>query len=381
MAKIITPGTDTETQQAHALRSVCLTCWREMGFLAARTFESYFTMKIPRLGASVAFYTVLSLAPLLVVVVGIAGMIFSREAAERELLHQMQTLLGLQGAEIVRLLLQSAQSSGSGILPTLFGLGALFFGSTVAVSELRDGVNYIWGVPEDQGTGLSVVKGMIRDRTRSFLLVLSVGFLLLVSLAMNAGISAAGTYFGNLLPLSELPLQLINFVISFLIITFLFALLYRFLPDLRIEWEDVLIGSAITALLFSVGKTLIGIYLGKAGLASTYGAAGSLAVLLVWVYYSAQIFYLGAMFTKTYAENFGSQPTRRFQKKLKIVSRLKDEDTADTLVNEQAPETAVVVAAESEELPPAEQPKVEIVQSLGGDVITNARAANLDVPR
>jgi membrane protein len=310
-----------------------------MGFLVRKTIESYFALRIPRLGASVAFYTILSLAPLAIVVVAIASFVFSREAATGQLLWQLENLIGVQGAEVIRNMLDASRAPRSGTLATIIGLMTLFFGSTAAVGELRDGLNYIWGVQDNSGFGLHAIVTLLRDRTKSFLLVVGVGFLLLVSLAVNTAVAAAGEYLWRLLPAHELVLQLADTVLSFLVITFLFALLYRFLPSVPLEWEDVLIGSCITSVLFSLGKLLIGLYLGKASFSSAFGAAGSLVVLVVWVYYSAQIFYLGAMFTKIYADNFGSKPGRRAAK------------------------------------------KVEVVQSLGGEVMTSARAGNLEVPR
>lgn len=341
--------------------SACITCWGDLRGLLMKTIESYFTLRVPRLGASIAFYTILSLAPLLVVVLTVASMVYPREAAVGQLYWQLHSLIGMQGAEMIRILLESAHRPGAGTLATIVGLVTLFFGSTGAVGELRDGLNYIWRVPDSGQFGVKAIIGVLRERTRSFAMVVGVGFLLLVSLAVNAAIAALGGHFSKLMPADEILLQIANLGFSFLVITFLFALMYRFLPDVYIEWEDVIVGAALTSLMFSIGKTLIGMYLGRAGLAGAYGAAGSLVVLVVWVYYSAQIFYLGAVFTKTYADKFGTPPRLRRRKAVQLVSSI------DRPEPDKSAETKV-------------EPKIEVVRSLDGDVMKKVRDTQ-EVPR
>jgi len=256
----------------------------------------------PRLGAALAFYATLAMAPLLVLCVAIAGLVFGPKAGQSDVVAQVQNLVGHQGARIVRdLLLDARHSSG---IAAMIGLVLLLFGASGLFTELRDSLNLVWGVKDRNGPG---VVGIIKDRFFAFALVLGIGFLLLVSLLFSAAIAAAGKFFGSFLPLPEGVLQLLNGILSFAAVTILFALIYKVVPDVRIEWRDVWIGAAVTSALFAAGKFLIGLYLGKASVGSAYGAAGSLVVFLVWVYYSAQIFFLGAAFTQAYSIRCGSR--------------------------------------------------------------------------
>ncbi len=307
------------------LRRITSLRWSQVWFLLTTTWDNFLIHKVPRLGAALAFYTLLSLAPLLVVVVAIAGWAFGREAAVGQVLWQIQDLVGYEGSQAVRALLTEAHKSNSGALAAVLGILTLFFGASAVVAELRDALNTIWNVPARTSRGImGSVLAVLKDRTLAFAMVLGVGFLLLVSLAINAALAALGAYFQQFLPTQEWVLQLANLVISFVVITLLFGLIYKVLPDIYIAWTDVALGSAITSLLFSIGKTLIGLYLGKASLMSTYGAAGSLVVLLLWVYYSAQIFFLGAEFTRTYAERYGSRPIEAAGRKVEVVNRIPD---------------------------------------------------------
>lgn len=273
----------------------------ELGTLILKTYGEWSRHRAPRLGAALAYYTLFSLAPLLVLSVFMAGLAFGETAARGHIFWQIRDLLGEEGAAAVKALLEQARGPRSGVLAGVLGVAALLFGATGAFAELRDALNTIWEVPSDDSW-----TNMLHDRLFAFLLVLGVGFLLLVSLVISAGLSAAGKFFGNILPTPEIVLQSVNFLFSFLMITGLFAMIYRILPEAPIRWSDVWIGAAATSFLFSIGKLLIGLYLGKSGLASSYGAAGSLVVVLVWVYYSAQIFFMGAAFTHVYARTFGS---------------------------------------------------------------------------
>jgi membrane protein len=262
------------------------------------------------------------MAPLLIIVIAVAGAVFGREAAEGQLVWQIQDLIGRDGAEVVQNLLGGAREPGAGVIATVLGLLTLFYGATAVVSELRSALNTIWCVPMREESTLRSLLSMLIDRTLSFAMILGIGFLLLVSLAINAGLSALGDRFHFYFRTPEWALQFVDFFISYAVITLLFALLYKVVPDLYVEWRDVILGAALTAALFTIGKTVIGIYLGKAGIVSTYGAAGSLVVVLLWVYYSAQIFFLGAEFTQAYAQQFGSRPCDRLGREVRIVDRM-----------------------------------------------------------
>jgi membrane protein len=252
-------------------------------------------------------------------VIAIAGLMFSRQAAVGQIVWQIQTLVGHDGAEVIKAMLNGARKPASGIIATFLGLVTLFFGASSVIAELKDALDTIWEVPERRSDkGFKSLLTILRNRTLAFAMVLGIGFLLLVSLAINAAISAIGAYFEWYLPTHEWLLHAGDALISFLVIAFLFALLYKFLPDVFVAWGDVALGACITSLLFTLGKLLIGIYLGRASITSTYGAAGSLVVLLVWIYYSAQIVFVGAEFTHAYAELYGSQPSRHVGREVQI---------------------------------------------------------------
>jgi membrane protein len=280
----------------------------EISALLKKTFSAWIDDNAPRLGAALAFYALLSMAPLLIVVVAVAALAFGREAAQGHLIREIQDLVGMEGARAIQGLIQSAYKPVAGTTATVLGILTLLFGASAVVVELRDALNTIWRVPATATVlSLTGILRLARERFYVFGLILGVGFLLLVSLALNAAIAALGSLFGSVLPTSESLLNLAVFLTSFLVITFLFAAIYKFLPDVQLKWSDVIVGACFTSLLFTIGKQLIGIYLGKASFGSTYGAAGSLVIVLVWVYYSAQLFFLGAEFTKIYTETFGSR--------------------------------------------------------------------------
>jgi membrane protein len=289
-------------RQLLRLRSV------EIGALLKQTVNAWIDDNAQRLGASLAFYTLLSLAPLLIIVVAVAALAFGQKAAQGQLIWEIQDLVGKDGAQAIQGLIQSAYKPAAGTMATVLGILTLVVGASSVVVELRDALNIIWHVPAPAAfSSLRSFARLIKQRFYLFGLVLGVGFLLLVSLALNAAVSALGSLFGPRLPVSESVLRLGVFLISFLVITFLFAAIYKFLPDIRVKWSDVIVGACFTSLLFTIGKQLIGIYLGRASFGSTYGAAGSLVIVLVWVYYSAQLFFLGAEFTKIYTHTFGSR--------------------------------------------------------------------------
>ena len=280
----------------------------EIGALLKQTVNAWIDDNAPRLGASLAFYTLLSLAPLLIVVVAVAALAFGQKAAQGQLIWEIQDLVGTEGARAIQGLIQSAYKPAAGTTATVLGVLTLVFGASAVVVELRDALNIIWHVPAAAAfSSLRSFLRLIKERFYLFGLILGVGFLLLVSLALNAAIATLGSLFGLLLPVSESVLHLAVFLISFLVITFLFAAIYKCLPDVQLKWSDVIVGACFTSLLFTIGKQLIGIYLGKASFGSTYGAAGSLVIVLIWVYYSSQLFFFGAEFTKIYTETFGSR--------------------------------------------------------------------------
>ncbi len=263
--------------------------------LLRRTFDAWDENEAPRLGAALAFYTTLSLAPLIIIVVAMVAFFLGHSAAEAELLAQVESTIGLQGRDVVQEMLRS-QRPATGALASLIGLATLLFAASGVFGELRAALNIMWKVrPETQG-GLW---DLIQQRFFSFGMVLAVGFLLLISLVISAVLAAVGKFFAEYLPVSEFVLEIINFVVSFAGTAGLFALIFRYVPARRIAWHPLWIGSAATALLFSIGKFGIGLYLGKAAIGSAYGAAGSLVVVIVWVYYSAMIFLFGAQFTHT----------------------------------------------------------------------------------
>jgi len=266
--------------------------------------------KAPRLGASLAFYTLLSVAPLLLVLVSVVGLVFGHQTAQRAIISQLQAVIGQGGAAVAQALLEGSRNTAHGILATAFGVFTLLFGASGVLVELRDALNTIWDVPTPELGGLKMLSGFIRERLLSIALVLAVGFIAVVSLAASTLLAALGSWSASILPAHQVILQFLNFAVSFAMITGLFSAIYRVLPDVPIEWRDVILGGAITSALFTLGKLALGIYLGRAGFASTYGAASTIVVFIVWVYYSAQIFFLGAEFTKAFARRYGSRPRR-----------------------------------------------------------------------
>jgi len=271
--------------------------------------EGWSKHKAPRLGAALSFYALLSVAPFLLVLVAVVGLTLGHHAAEADVIQQVNALVGIQGARVAKTLLEGSRNTANGITATVFGVLTLLFGASGALMELRDALNTIWEVPTPELSGIRLFSSFAKERLVAFALVLAVGFLLMASLVISAWISALGAYTASVLPAYEVILHVVNFVAPFFVFTVLFSAIYKILPDARIEWTDVILGGAVTSLLFSMGKLALGIYLGKATFASTYGAAASMVLLIVWVYYSAQIFFLGAEFTKVFANRYGSQPS------------------------------------------------------------------------
>lgn len=272
--------------------------------LIKTTIQDWNEDKAPRLAAALAYYTVFSIAPFLVVVIAIAGLALGQDAVQEQVMGQISSLVGQEGASMVGQMIEGATKPAAGIFAAIIGLITLVFGAIGVLAQLKDALNTIWEVPPKPGGG---VIGFIRQNVLSLAMLLGIGFMLLVSLVASTAISAIGNYFIGQFPAWEAVLQVVNQVLAFLIVTLLFALMFKFLPDTEIAWRDVWIGAAVTSLLFNIGKFVLGLYLGNSGVASAYGAAGSLVVLLLWIYYSAQIFLLGGEFTQAYARLHGSR--------------------------------------------------------------------------
>ncbi len=267
------------------------------------TYE-YSNDKVPKLAAALSYYTVFSLAPLLVIAIAVAGAIFGADAAQGRIVQELKSLVGFDGAQLIQTAIRKTNQTGGGTFAAIISVVTLGIAATAAFIELQDSLNIIWKVKPKPGR--AILNELIRTRMVSFALVVAMGFLLLVSLLISAGLSALEDYLGSLLSIRPVILQLSNIVISLGVVYILFVLLFKVLPDVEISWKDVWIGALVTTILFVAGKFLIGLYLGRGSVGSTYGAAGSLAILLVWVYYSAQILFLGAEFTYVYATKFGS---------------------------------------------------------------------------
>jgi membrane protein len=276
---------------------------RPWGRLVLASVRAWISHRAASKGAALAFYTLFSMAPILVLVMAILGRVLGRQAVQGELFAQLQGLLGSAGALAVQSLVADAHLPGSGTMATWLASILLVLGATSVFAELKDSLDDIWNVTVPVPTGLWAV---LRSRLLSFGLMLVLAFLLLVSLVVDAGLALAARFMVGL-RVPALPLiSLLSLVLSYLVIAALFAVIYRMLPEVRLSWRDVSVGALATAALFSLGKHLIGVYLGNSAVASSFGAAGSVAALLVWVYYSAQIFFLGAEFTREYALTFGS---------------------------------------------------------------------------
>jgi len=296
----------------------------------------------PSMGAALAYYTVFSIAPLLLIVISIAGLVFGEEAARGEIVSQLQGLMGADAAKAVEGLLESVNKPGKGIFATLFGIIVLLIGATTVFGELQDALDRIWRAPARQGSGLW---NLLRARILSFGMILGVGFMLIASLVVSAGLSALGRWWAPLFGGWEFLLQFVNLAVSFALVTAIFAMIYKIMPRVKIEWHDVWIGAAVTSLLFTIGKFLVGLYLGKSDVVAGFGAAGSLAVLLLWVYYSAQIFLLGAEFTWVYAHRYGSRQGQDMPETAKAVAiEHKDKAAAAAPVAKPAPHGASMVA-------------------------------------
>ena len=273
------------------------------------TMVNFMSDKALSHGAAIAYYTVFAIAPLLVIVIAVAGLLFGERAAQGAIASQLSDLMGDAGARGIEALIRSASNRRAGLAATAVGFGTLILAASSVFIEMQSALNAIW---KTKARHLSI-RAFVRARAVSFGLVVTVGFLLLVSLAVSTALSALDKYLNHFFPGAHLFFQGVNFLISFVLISLLFAAVYKVLPDKPIAWGDVLIGAVTTSFLFTVGKSLIGLYIGSSAVTRAYGAAGGLIIVLLWVYYSAQIFLLGAEFTKAYAERHGSHAPRALQ--------------------------------------------------------------------
>lgn len=272
--------------------------------LCKQAVQSWSDDYAPSMGAALSYYSVFSMAPLLLIVISVAGLVFGEEAARGELFGQLAGLMGADAARTLETLLASVNKPAQGIVSTLIGLGVLLIGATTVFGELQNALDRIWRAPARNTSG--GLWNLLHTRLLSFGMVLGIAFLLMVSLVLGAVVSALGKWWGDAFVGWEIVAQLINIVLGFALTTGVFAMIYKIMPRVHVRWYDVWIGAAVTALLFTLGRFLIGLYIGKSGVASSFGAAGSLIVIFVWVYYSAQVFLMGAEFTWLYAKQYGS---------------------------------------------------------------------------
>jgi membrane protein len=286
-----------------------------LGTVFKRAVAGWWDDNVPRMGAALAYYTLFSLAPVLIVAIAVAGLIFGPDAVRGQIVGQIEGLVGHEGAQAVQAMLEGAAKRSSSIPATVAGIITFFLGATGSFLELQGDLNAIWRVkPKADGHFL---RDLVRQRLISFGLVLGLAFLLMTSLVVSAGLAAAHSYVGNTFPGVTILWEALNALVSLGVITLLFAMIYKVLPDLKLVWSDVWVGALVTAGLFTIGKFLIGLYLGTSAFASTYGAAASVIVILVWVYYSTQIILLGAEFTRAYVDEFSPRrpPAEEFAAK------------------------------------------------------------------
>lgn len=275
---------------------------KETGIILKETVKKWWSDRATQSAAAVAFYTIFSLAPLGIIVIGITGMILNEATVREQLINEVDAFIGPQGARLVRNSIQRLEQQGSGLTATVIGFVMIFFGATTIFAQLQAQLNMIWSVQAKPGKS---VFSFIRSRLLSLGIILIMGFLLLVSLIIDTILSAMGSVIKNRIPGVNGVLEVLNVFGSLFIVMILFSAIFKYLPDVKLQWRDVLLGGLLTAVLFTIGKSLIGLYLGRSAVVSAYGAAGSLVIILLWVYYSTQILFLGAEFTQVYATHRG----------------------------------------------------------------------------
>ena len=284
-----------QRQEKHA------SLYRRITTFTGEVFDHWSRDNAPRLSASLAYYTILSSAPLLVISIAMADRVFGQQAVQGQLAWEIQTLVGGDAAQAIQAVIRGAHRPTSGLIATILSIVTLIVGASSVMVELHSALNLIWGIPDSAaGSWLADIFSFIKLRFYSSLVVIAAGCLLLISLVASVFITTIGKFFLPLLPTPEWVLHLAAFAASFIVVTLLFGAIYKLLPDVSLRWSDVLIGASVTSLLFTIGKQLLAIYLGRVGFESTYGAAWTVVIFLVWVYYSAQLFFLGAEFTKVY---------------------------------------------------------------------------------
>jgi membrane protein len=294
--------------------------WRDIQSLLGESFGNWNRHNDTRLGASLAFYSLLSLAPLVLVLVSIAGLVFGHRAAAIAIVRDARATIGPAGADIIKQFLLGSHKASHGILAGAAGVITLLFSASGVLIELHDTLNTVWEIPGPNISGLHYFVVYIKQRLFSFAMVLAIGFLLIISLAITTFISSLGAFSVLHFPAAEALLHIGNSVLSFVVISSVFAAIYKIVPDVHLQWRDVILGGAVTSLLFTLGKLILGIYLGRASYSSMYGAAASIVVAIAWVYYSGQIFFLGAEFTRSFARRYGSQPRQHPKEMVKLHS-------------------------------------------------------------
>ncbi len=271
--------------------------------LCSEAFKEWQRDRVSRLAAALAYYTVFSLAPLLSIAIAIAGAVLGEEAARGQIVELTRGTIGQDGAEIIQTAIQNANQSQAGGLASIVSIVILLFGASGVFAQIQEALNTVWNVRVKPGSG---IKEIIRKRLLSFSMVFAIGFLLIVSLILSTLISFLGQAASDILPGVDFLWGLLNFVVSLIVIAVLFAIAYKYIPDVEVAWKDVTIGAIVTSILFAIGKWVLGLYLGRSGFASAYGAAGSIVIILAWVYYTAQILFYGAELTQVYARKYGS---------------------------------------------------------------------------
>jgi membrane protein len=275
---------------------------KAVGSFAKDVFSRWSQDKASRLAAALAYFALFSVAPLLIIVIVVAGQIFSQASVRADILTQVQNTLGSSGASLVQTMIENASRPGSGIAATVLSVVTMLLGAMGVFGQLHGALNTVWDIEPKSGRG---VLGIIKDRGLAFVAVIGIGILFILLFALSTAISAVQKYLGGFLPGSRYIWQAIDFVVSLAILTLLFAMVFKVLPDAVVAWRDLWLGALVTAILMSIGNILIGLYLGRSSAASAYGAAGSLVLLLIWIYYSAQVFFFGAEFTQVYAARRG----------------------------------------------------------------------------
>jgi membrane protein len=348
---------------------------RHLFQLSVKAVKAWSDDYAPSMGAAISYYTVFSLAPLLVIVIAMAGAIFGREAVQGMIVAQLSGLIGEQGATLIQSLVAAASDTDKGLVAGLISFFVLIIGATTVFAELQNALDRIWHIPEAQKP--KGIVAILRARVLSFGLILGLVFLLMVSLAVSAGVAAFAALTGDLMPGSEILLQVLNLAVSLGITTLLFAMIYKLMPSTPIAWRDVWVGAFTTSVLFEVGKLLIGLYIGKSSMTESFAAAGSLVVLLAWVYYAAQIFLLGAEFTKVYADEHGSKAAQKAVVATKQTAVVGVPVEAPAMMGAVADGKLVETAASKARAEPQEDPATQGPVFKAADVGLHAALAGL----